>query len=123
MNGEVRTEITGLIVKKTKKPEQNLLLEDQIVEFAAQSAGIDIFAAQPDKRPLFVSIGRTRFTSVDITQGMSLQAIQYDVKTEGKRGFAASSRILDQDGNLVAETTEMQAIIASQALVKRALGV
>lgn len=99
------------------------MLEDQLIEFAAQAAGIDLLAAEPDKRPLFASIGRTRFSGVNITPGMALKAIQYDTETDGKKKFKGSSRVETDDGTLVAEISDMQAVIVSPAVIRRGLGV
>jgi len=123
VNGEVKTIIGGLIVEQIEEELDDTMLEDQMIEFAAQSAAVEIFAAQPEKRPLFGGIGRTRFTGMEIKAGDSLTAMVQDVEYDGKRRFAGNSVIVDQDGNLVGEVADMQATIASQALLKRALGV
>lgn len=119
---DVRTEVKGLIVEREDKGSENLLLEDQMIEFAAQSAAQRVLAEHPDRKPLFASIGRARFTGIDITSGGSLMAIEQDTRIEGRR-FFGSSVIADQDGNLVGEIENMQGVIASPALIRKALGV
>lgn len=122
VEGEMRTQIKGLQVQTTDLGPEQVVMEDQIIEFAAQSAAQKVLAEHPDRKPLFASIGRIRFTGLDITPGMSLMAIEQNTRTEGRR-FFGSSIIADQDGNLVAEIADMQGVIASQALIRKALGV
>lgn len=121
VEGEMRTQIKGLQVQTTEEGPTQVVMEDQMIEFAAQSAAQRVLAEHPDRKPLFASIGRTRFTGLDITPGTSLMAIEQNTRTEGRR-FFGSSIIADQDGNLVAEIEDMQGVIASQALIRKALG-
>lgn len=120
---EICTQIQGLIVERVENRATNTFLEDQMLELAAQSAALNKFAEQPDNSPLFASIGSTVFSGQDITPGMSLVAQEHNVGIEGQRNFFASTNIVDQDGNLVAEITDMKAIITSKRAIKRGLGV
>lgn len=118
---QVKTQITGLIVERVHRELlQNAMQEDQLIEFAAQSAAMDIFVKQPDNRPLFGRIGPTRFTGKEISPGMSLTTTQHKV-SEGKI-FSAAAMITDQDDKFVAVIDDMQALIAKQAIVKRLIG-
>lgn len=122
VNGEMKTQIKGLMVQTTESGPEQVILEDQMIEFAAQSAAQRVLAEYPDRKPLFASIGRARFTGIDVTPGTSLMAIEQDTRIEGRR-FFGSSIIADQDGNLVGEIENMQGVIASPALIRKALGV
>ena len=116
---ELKTEIKGLEVEKTERPEKDPILEDQIIEFAAQSAATEVLT-DPNKMPMFAGIGRARFTGLDITPGTALMAIEQNTTSEG-RNFRGSSTIADEHGNLVAEIEDMQGIITSSKFVRLAL--
>lgn len=121
VNGQERTIIKGLTVEERREPQGKVVLEDQIIEFAAQAAAIPILV-ESDKRPLFTGIGRTRFTGRDIRPDMILFALTQNAGQEGRK-FSASSLVTDAKGGLVAKIEDMQAVIASEALLRRSLGV
>lgn len=115
--------IEGLTIRDEPWPKSPVLLEDQIIEFAAQSAASGVLIDNPGRMPIFTGIGRTRFSGWNITPDSILIAIQTDSHTDGKRGFSCSSEVIDQDGRMVAEIEQMQAIIADPRLIKRMIGV
>lgn len=120
--------IEGLTVKEEQQPtepaaiEDQVMMEDQIIEFAAQSAASGVLKDNPDKLPIFTGIGRTRFFGRNITPGSILIATQSDASFDGKRSFSCSSEVIDEDGRMVAQIENMQATFAEARIIRRLLG-
>jgi hypothetical protein len=82
---------------------------------------MNIFAEQPDKMPLFGGIGRTWFAGFNMVPGSGLSAAEQAGRQDGKRNFSTSAHITDDNGRVIAEINDMQGLIVSKTLLKRAL--
>jgi len=119
VNGKICTEIEGLKTEAVAGNSRDTLVEDQLIEYAVQSAAVDIFANDSHKMPLFVGIGRASFSGIELTPGVSVTARDHDGKQIGKRGFSVSSEIIDDKGNHVAELFDMEGVLVPSSWAKR----
>ncbi|KKP80537.1 MAG: hypothetical protein UR81_C0024G0007 [Candidatus Levybacteria bacterium GW2011_GWB1_35_5] len=118
-DGEKTAIIRGLRVRSAKDSESNQLLEDQILEGAAQAMGVVGVSDLTDNMPLLVSIGKTIFVGGEINAG---EGIDYTVVAEksGKRDIEGSALIYSE-GRLIGEVNSIKAALVRKDTIYRLL--
>ena len=118
-DGAVTTKIEGMHIEY-RLNEHKRLLEDQMLEGAAQAMGVSHLKVLNDETmPLFLGIGRTYFDG-EVGQG---DGIVYDVSTKqiDKRKFGASV-IIKKDDKIICKSEDLSAMVVNKSLIPRLLG-
>lgn len=116
---EVTANIKGMEIG-VEPSQDGVLLEDQLIEAMIQSAAATALdLGQTEGIPLFQSIGRTRFYG-KVPNGTIVKMVAST--TSDKRGFRGNV-VAVVDGRKIAESSDMKALILSNRLAEKLLGI
>lgn len=107
--GERLTRIIGLKTKPLEGDENDTLLEDQLIEGAAQTVGISQVDDEESKVPLFTRLGRVEFTSERVKAGDGIEYHSFS-SSEGKRGIEGAVSVYSE-GRLIGAVEGINAVL------------
>lgn len=111
--------IKGLRVRPEAESDQGTLLEDQIIEGAAQTVGISQADGNKMKMPLLTRIGKTQFVSGEIKGGEGI-AYHTRSKKDEKRGIKGSVTVYSE-GRIIGAISDIEAVLVSKDTATRVL--
>lgn len=121
---DIVTKINGLKVHffAPESIQRAALLEDQLIEAMIQAAAATALDLKEGSNgiPMFLGIGRTRFSSDRALEGSIVEITT--ATTADKRGFVGNVSAF-VNGNEIAESLNMRAMIVPKRVAERMLGV
>ncbi len=108
--------LNELEIRFMEDPFPNTLLEDQLIEGAAQAAGAALLPKiDGENMPLFLEIGKTEFTGVMLKAGAG---VEYRVQGKGNRRMIIGDVGIYSDGVLVGTVSGLKAMVVPKDKVK-----
>lgn len=115
--GKTTASVKGLRVRPETEAEKTTLLEDQIIEGAAQAVGTSQVDGSEMKIPLLIRVGRTRFVPGEIRGG---EGIAYHITYEkGHKKSVKGSVAVYSEGRIVGTVGNIEAVLVSEKSARR----